>query len=756
MSRDLDGGLERPADGSGARSVTLKAILIGLAGVIFINWAGPYSSVRLASSYMSNNQMPLAVVFSFTMIVLVFNGLTKSLASWLERREDGEGGAASGLLRRITLSSGELIIVFVMLLASAMVSTMYFSGYVVPTIASPAAYAQDNYAYAQKTMPFLNKYFFPFDPDSWLHGAEAGTAPDPARWPNSTPISQSMTDFWRGVPPASDTIPGMIRRVGVGGWLLWGRALFFWVLFFFSLYFALFCVMTVLRKQWVEYERLNFPLAQLPMAMVRGADDKHRVGELFRSRLMWMGFAVPLVLKTWNGLARFYPYVKEISTRQELFYFENNVVHVHYELHFPMLGFAWFMKLETAGSLVFFVFVTFIQNYLWYSLWPLDIGHVQGTPWKLHPALALQAYGAMLVFTVAIFWAARYHLAAVGRRVLGIAPPPGRRVYSGDDSNEALSYRTAVVGFGVSFVIMVLWLVASGLTPWVAVAVLVLAMMGFVAVTKFIAETGFAYGHHAVEPATVLHVTLPQQSVPSFFTPQNLTSLNYTQLWTYRLSGSAMPAFAHAMKVSDASGTRRRTLVWPIALALLVGVMVSCTCMLYFGYSKGGDNQQYWYFGRRPGIPGRVNDAYTKDLVPLTDVVDGVKTSRSVYPQNIVAQNVPHSVEEGRDRKRISRYWQVFIGAGVMTLLMVLHKLFLWWPLHPLGFAFAATIWVRYLWMMILAAWIVKWAVLRYGGVKLYRAMRPLFLGFILGDFFICGIWFLVDIFIGQGKEMLR
>ena len=39
---------------------------------------------------------------------------------------------------------------------------------------------------------------------------------------------------------------------------------------------------------------------------------------------------------------------------------------------------------------------------------------------------------------------------------------------------------------------------------------------------------------------------------------------------------------------------------------------------------------------------------------------------------------------------------------------------------------------------------------MRYGGVRLYRQVRPFFLGMILGQFAIYGIFWIIDAFTGM------
>jgi hypothetical protein len=44
-------------------------------------------------------------------------------------------------------------------------------------------------------------------------------------------------------------------------------------------------------------------------------------------------------------------------------------------------------------------------------------------------------------------------------------------------------------------------------------------------------------------------------------------------------------------------------------------------------------------------------------------------------------------------------------------------------------------------WFPALVAWLLKSAITRYGGIKLYLKLRPFFLGLIFGEFFMAAVW---------------
>ena len=76
-----------------------------------------------------------------------------------------------------------------------------------------------------------------------------------------------------------------------------------------------------------------------------------------------------------------------------------------------------------------------------------------------------------------------------------------------------------------------------------------------------------------------------------------------------------------------------------------------------------------------------------------------------------------------------------------MFLLTLIRRSILGCPLHPLGFLMANAYGdAASCWFPMLIVWILKASILRAGGLKLYRAGMPLFLGLAIGHFLIGGI----------------
>jgi len=87
------------------------------------------------------------------------------------------------------------------------------------------------------------------------------------------------------------------------------------------------------------------------------------------------------------------------------------------------------------------------------------------------------------------------------------------------------------------------------------------------------------------------------------------------------------------------------------------------------------------------------------------------------------------------------------IGGLSFTLFLTMMRMrFLWWKLHPAGYAVSGTWGMNHYWLSIFTSWALKAAILKHGGLKTYRKAVPFFLGLILGEFFAGSMWAIIGI----------
>jgi len=91
------------------------------------------------------------------------------------------------------------------------------------------------------------------------------------------------------------------------------------------------------------------------------------------------------------------------------------------------------------------------------------------------------------------------------------------------------------------------------------------------------------------------------------------------------------------------------------------------------------------------------------------------------------------------------------VGVGMTLFFRTMRSRFLWWPLHPVGYALGTSEWtVGWLWFSVLIGWFIKSNLLRFGGLKSYRRAVPFFAGLILGDYLVGGGWIIFRLLTGM------
>ena len=342
---------------------------------------------------------------------------------------------AVGLMRRSwMLTPAELTQVYVMWIVGSAVTTSGFVSPILPQITSLAYYASPENNWAEAVLPHV---------------------PD---WAIPSKDAELLRDFYEG------------RSDGAAPWGLWLPTLLHWVPLVLSLHVAMISIVVILRKQWVDHERLVYPMMQLPIAMIQ--DDESRpslIKPLFKNGLFWAGFALPFIIGIHNGLARYFP-IDPIYVSAGYFYIFRETVRIRMGISFMMIGFAYFIRRDVTLGLCFFYAL-----YVCYQI----VSTIQGggkydpllSPWsKYGPAtFAFQGLGAFAALVGVGLWNARHHLLRVARHAIGLGS-------DGEDSGEIISYRFAVIAATASLSFMALWLWSAGLPAWIAPLYVLIAL----------------------------------------------------------------------------------------------------------------------------------------------------------------------------------------------------------------------------------------------------------------------------------------
>ena len=329
------------------------------------------------------------------------------------------------------------------------------------------------------------------------------------------------------------------------------------------------------------------------------------------------------------------------------------------------------------------------------------------TSWPRHlsgPFLAHQAMGAMTVLALSGLWMGRDHLHSVFRKAFG-------RDDLIDDSDELLSYRTAVFGMFGGLAVISAWMWQAGLPAWLVPIFLFAVFVVFVALTRAVVEGGVAVIRTPLTPANFVISGFGTGAVTGI----GVAALGLTYVWAANIRIFFMPAFANALRLAQEISHGRQRLKWAITLAILLALGGSLWSVLVLSYKHGGVNLHGFWFIAVPQLAG-----------------------------NYIAQAL-----ENPTPPNWGGWLFTGIGALIQALLVVARSRLAWWPLHPLGFAISTFFIMTYVWFSVMIAWVIKSVVLKYGGPSLYRAARPFFLGLILGQISVSGLWLVIDSFTG-------
>ena len=591
-------------------------------------------------------QLPPAVVAILFVLILLNRGLGRLNPRW-------------------AFTPRELGALFVMMLFGGMLASRGLMERLIPIQVALGYYAEAN-RWHTLYFPYLHPFMVPWSPQN--------AQPEPlVRW------------FYQRIPEG-EPLP----------WGAWLASTANWLVLVGAVFFAFLCISVLLRKQWVENERLAFPLVQLPLELMRG-------GEFLGNRVFWLGALLPLCVFTLNGLHKNIPTIPEITLTYPLNpHFTNppldRLTFFRAYLSFAAIGFFFLIPTELLFSFWFFYLLSKSAE---------AVALLNGFETEARHAAAVGfvkwgSSGAFFAVALYILYSARHHLRYIGRVVMGKEPPPPR-------GSELMSYRVAFWGLVLAFVLIVLWCMRMGMSAWTAAVVfaIYLFVQGLV-MARCTAEGGLLITEGCFTPMDV--VTLEKYAT---FSPRNLTVMAFIDgLFTRDLRGITITGYLDAQKLGEEVRLNRRTLLMTIVGGIVLAIVVAFLFQLWLPYQYGALNLYSYVYQHAP-----------------------VQFFRENAPFMTGGQDAP-----------IPSYRPLFLGLGFLIALLLAwaRSVFVGFPLHPLGFAMCATWGVVVLWFSMLVAWLIKAPLLRYGGMALYRRVRPFFLGMIFGEFFSAAVWALL------------
>ncbi len=498
-------------------------------------------------------------------------------------------------------------------------------------------------------------------------------------------------------------------------WSLWWTPLGAWAFFTICLFIASLSVIALLQRQWVTSERLSFPLAQVPLELVREPTPRQGgvAGRLPGQWVFWIGVIASFAINFVNGLSHRVPSVPAIPL--------GPVAIVQWQRVGPLAGLGEFTLYLPPWMIAIAYLIPKELSFSAWFFWLVDValtvaaiaaGAEPQRPeeWfdSTFPAPRYQGGGAVLALGIWVLWIGRRHLVRAARIALLGRPQSA-------DAGEPLSYRAAVVGLAVSFAGLVYFCWAAGCRPLVGLVLMALLVGYYMMWARLRAETGLGFLPFPLEIQNAVVVPFGT----AIFRTRELIAMISTR-WSFFpgfgysyevVTGNALETF----KIADAARIDARRLV----RALVVGFILALGVAIFF-FLQG--IYQHGFFGLKSGTSGWLGHQSIND----GNRIVGPVTNPSKTDFNGLAA--------------------ILAGAGVAVFLGVMRLRFWWWPFHPIGYMAAMCWGLHWYYMPFFIGWAAKALVIRYGGLRLYRHTVPLAIGLIVGDLLNGGAWSVIAI----------
>ncbi|HIG53336.1 MAG TPA: hypothetical protein EYQ18_05000 [Candidatus Handelsmanbacteria bacterium] len=630
--------------------VTIRALVLGALLAFFLNLACPYTVLVLQNAGLTSDYITAGAMMVFLLLVGLVNPLLKVVRrSW-------------------ALRTSELVVIYAMMIVASAIPTWGLVTNLFHILTRPFYYATPENRWVDLVQPLIPAWLAPRDPEV-------------ARF------------FYEGLPD------------GVGiPWGAWMVPLLAWGSAMLAVYLLMIATMVIFRRPWVEQERLVFPLAQLPLEMLRG-NDEAIFPLIFRNPLMWLGFSLPFAIQMLDGFNHYFFIVPEIRLLFDPLLLFRDSVRLNIFVNFAIIGVTYFLNLNVAFSVWFFHLLSRFQTGLFNIVGFQVKGHNEALTGS-SVALSHQGMGAMLVLVFAIVWTARDHL----RRVCRAAFMRDGGIVEGD-SDEILSYRAAVwlwVGCAAYFFG---WLLFSGAPPLTAVVFCFGAFAIFLAIARVIAQGGVGFTSSTMLPQPFTVYTLGTEAIGW----QGLAAISLSYSWAAEMRTSVMASAANALKLAHNNRANHRRLFWGLLIAVVVGLIGASWITLYLNYTHGGINL------RQFGVPSLAY-RFLEDKI-----------------------NNPIGWEHIRPRLLFTA-----VGAALMGALIYMQHHFLWWPLHYIGLPVSDSWVMGVAWFSVFLGWVLKAVIFKFAGTRGYVTYKPLFVGLIAGQLMGGAVWMVVDFFLGE------
>jgi len=628
------------------QGIAPRAVFIGTALATAVAVVTPYTSYLSRTWNFGWGTLPNGpVVFAFVLVMV--NGLVLRLR------------------RSLGLTRADLLVIYVILTLSAALITVIIP-YTIGLTAYPLYQARREVGWEHSVLPYV---------PVWLQPSPGDT----------------ITWFWTGMP-TGEAVP----------WCDWAKPVASWGVLVLALCGSLLCLGAMLRKDWIERQRLAFPLTEIPMALLGEDERPTAAGSVFASRAFWLGFVPAAIVMLLSWLSRLYPGFPTFT----LEHYPGQMIR-NYGLPWSVL---WHVKVRILPAVI--GVMCLIPSEIAFSVWVFYLifnaylvvcASFGLVPWGA-PAGGFnpQSFfdyaevGGFVTISAIALYRCKDYLAFGLRRLIG-RPCPA----DAPDAWAPMASVSSVVGFAAANAVMLAWAVRAGMSWWSFGLQMGIFYATLICGARLMSAAGIIEPMPPVFPRAIMIRLLGARSLgPSSLMVSGLLNLSIMR----EPQNSPLNYITNGLRLLHDGRVRGRGFAWAILGSIVCVGLAGSAAVIHFCYRYGAVSMICWPI---TAIPTCAFREFANSL---------------------------RSPEEPETWLRAA----VIAGTGFTLLLTWLSASFVWWPLSPIGFVIASVWHTNHtIWANAFVAWLLTTLIRRFGGFRLYRELRPAFLGLVFGHYLV-------------------
>jgi hypothetical protein len=477
-------------------------------------------------------------------------------------------------------------------------------------------------------------------------------------------------------------------------WLrVWVLPLTLWAGFILTLVGMFLCLNYLVLDRWTREERLAFPLVQLPLAMVEPS------GAFWHSKAMWAGFTTALAVSGLNGvhvLVPSLPNLPWIKQYEISFLFPDRPWSAMNPIRIATYPFAIGLVYLMPPDLGFSAWFFFVMRKL-FQVFGATMGWDSAEN-RGFPFLNEQAAGAWLALGLILLARARHAFSDAWRIAWSREEHP----------NKAL-FRACWLGLAGGIGVLTLYnAFVLHLSGWVAALFFGIYFLLALTITRVRAELGAPHEIYFVNPQRILFDVFTLRGLGT----ENLTVLQSLYWFNRGYRCHPMPNQLESLRMAQEHHLS------PVKMGIF---LLGCS-VVAFGVVCWANLHVTYLYGAEGECLGFKNWVGQESFGRLDSWL----------------QNEPF--------RHPNRWYYLAGGALVVAGLSAIRSVVPGFPLHPTGYALGVSFAVDYFWFAFMLGWVLKMALIRFGGWYAHRLGYPFALGLILGDFTMGSLWSLITL----------